>query len=156
MKQNHHLKNPTLSFTLVGLQFTFIGILIYLLFIQTAYLPNGVVVTLQILSGFIAIWAALHLQQKLHFNIVPDPMPNRALVDTGPYQYIRHPMYFSLLLFFTPEVVYQGSPDSVLTLLLLTAILVYKLHYEEQLLSQQVMLYKSYQHKTKKLIPFIY
>jgi len=159
--QHHHKhykqhSNPLLSFSLVTLQFAFIGILVYLLFIQPSYRINSIELTLQIVSSFIALWAALHLQQHWRFNILPDPRSNTKLVDTGPYQYIRHPMYFSILLFFTSSVAFQPTPDSILTLILLVATLFYKLHYEEQLLVEQVMKYRQYQRKTKKLIPFIY
>lgn len=148
--------NPLFSYSLVTLQFAFIGILLYLLFIQTPYVANGIALTLQILSTFIALWAALHLQKKGRFNIVPDPRPDCLLVDTGPYKYVRHPMYLSILLFFITTIAFQPTPDNMLTLVLLAAILVYKLNYEEQLLTQQVMGYRKYQHQTKKLIPFIY
>ncbi|GKT11075.1 MAG: hypothetical protein ISEC1_P0038 [Thiomicrorhabdus sp.] len=155
-QQNPHGNNPLFSYSLVTLQFTFIGLLIYMLFIQTPYIFNGTVLTLQILSAFIALWAALHLQQKGHFNIVPDPRPNAVLVETGPYKTIRHPMYLSILLFFGVTITFQPTADSILTLVLLAGILLYKLNYEEQLLVQKVMGYRKYQHQTKKLIPFVY
>ena len=160
MQRNRHPIKPgnnlIFSYSLIALQFAFIGILIFFIFIQTPYVMNVFALTIQILSGFIALWAVLHLQHNWRINILPDPRTGATLVQTGPYQYIRHPMYFSILLFFTTSVVSQPTPDSILVLVLLFAVLIYKLHYEEQLLVEQVMGYRKYQREAKKLIPFIY
>jgi protein-S-isoprenylcysteine O-methyltransferase Ste14 len=90
------------------------------------------------------------------FNIVPDPQQNITLITSGPYRYIRHPMYLSILIFFLPPVLAQPSFSILLTYGSLTFTLIIKLHYEEHLLKQVLSTYAHYQTHSKKLIPFIY
>jgi protein-S-isoprenylcysteine O-methyltransferase Ste14 len=113
------------------------------------------ILPLQLLAIFIGLWA-LKTMHIGHFNIVPDPMPEINLVTTGPYQYIRHPMYLSILLFFFPWVILHVSGISLLALGALVFTLLFKLHYEESLLVERLADYSVYQSKTKKLIPFVY
>ncbi len=151
LSQKTQFKHPLLSYSLVILQFTFIALLIWVL-------PWSIVwkiLPLQLLAVFIGLWA-LKTMHIGHFNIVPDPMPEINLVTTGPYQYIRHPMYLSILLLFFPWVMLHASLISLLALGLLVLTLLFKLHYEESLLEERLADYSFYQSKTKKLIPFLY
>lgn len=94
------MKHPFISFSLVSLQFSLIALLLLILPLSL----NGFVLTIEIIAILLGLWAvqAMHIG---HFNIVPDPMPDIELVTHGPYQFIRHPMYFSIILFF-----YRWSP----------------------------------------------
>lgn len=91
-----------------------------------------------------------------HFNIIPDPMPDIQLVTHGPYQFIRHPMYLSIIVFFLPMVLLDFSLGSIGLYMNLIFILLIKLSYEEYLLAQVLPDYPAYQAKTKKLIPFVF
>ena len=84
---------------LVGIQF---GTLVVLA--QQAW-STGQVASHQILiwlllgsSGAVGVWA-LSANQPGNFNIHPTPHQNGRLIDHGPYRWIRHPMYTSVLLF---------------------------------------------------------
>ena len=132
------------------MQFLLIGTLFFILPWQVIW----AIVPIQITAVAIGLWAvqAMHLG---HFNIVPDPMPEMRLVTTGPYQYIRHPRYFWILLFFMPMVALNANLSNLSALLLLISVLLVKLHYEERLLNERLTDYSRYQTKTKKLIPFL-
>ena len=144
-------KHPLLSYSLVTSQFSLIALLIWLLPWTIAWqtLP------LQLLAIVVGLWA-LKTMHIGNFNIVPDPREKINLVTTGPYQYIRHPMYLSILLFFFPWVMFHVSIISLITLGLLVLTLLFKLYYEESLLAERLPDYSLYQSKTKKLIPFFY
>ncbi len=151
LSQKTQFKHPLLSYSLVTLQFSLIALLIWVL-------PWAIVLQIlpfQLLAIFIGLWA-LKTMHIGNFNIVPDPMPKINLVTTGPYQYIRHPMYLSILLFFFPWVMLYASSISLFALGLLILTLLFKLHYEERLLVERLTDYSLYQSKTKKLIPFLY
>ena len=151
LSQISQFKHPLLSFSFVSLQFSMIALLLWIL-------PKGLdwqILPFQILAIFIGLWAVKTMRLG-HFNIVPDPMPEINLVTTGPYQYIRHPMYLSILLFFFPWVILHTSILSLTILGLLTLTLLFKLHYEESLLVERLADYRLYQPRTKKLIPFLY
>ncbi len=151
LSQKTQFKHPLLSYSLVALQFTFIALLIWVL----PWTIVWQILPLQLLAVFIGLWA-LKTMHIGHFNIVPDPMSEINLVTTGPYQYIRHPMYLSILLLFFPWVMLHATVISLLSLGLLTVTLLFKLHYEERLLVERLADYSLYQSKTKKLIPFLY
>jgi protein-S-isoprenylcysteine O-methyltransferase Ste14 len=109
----------------------------------------------QITAVILGLWAikTMHLG---HFNIVPDPMPDIELVTTGPYSKIRHPMYASILLFFSVMVIEHNSLITYAIYASLTLALVIKLSYEERLLKEQLPFYSLYQQKTKRLIPGVF
>jgi len=151
LSQNTQFKHPLLSYTLVTLQFSLMAGLIWVLPWNIAWqaLP------LQLLAIAIGLWA-LKTMHIGNFNIVPDPKQRMKLVTTGPYQYVRHPMYLSILLLFFPWVLLHASIISLFALGSLILTLLFKLHYEERLLVECLADYSLYQNKTKKLIPFIY
>lgn len=137
---------------LVVVQFTSMTILVgtgpvlslqpYLLALQLAAL---------VLGG----WAVLTVGIG-RFNIRPEPKPTAQLKTSGPYQWIRHPMYASLLLFFVVVVgMHPTWPRLAVYFLLLCNILI-KLGYEESLLMDHFPEYAVYRKQTAKLIPFIY
>ncbi len=148
--KNTHISHPFFSFALVTFQFAFIIALL----LTTSISFHPFAITINTAAAIIGLWA-LQTMHWGHFNIIPDPMPEIELVTTGPYQFIRHPMYFSIILFFLPLVLLNFSLLSVGLYINLTFVLLIKLHYEEYLLSQVVADYPEYQKRTKKLIPFI-
>ncbi len=158
MTQNSTLQHPILSLNLVTLQFSLIALLSYLLISQSHHLL--VLLSTAALIGYATAvilggWAVKTMRLG-KFNIVPDPQQNVTLITSGPYRYIRHPMYLSILIFFLAPVLFQPSLSVLLTYGLLAFTLVIKLHYEERLLRQALSAYSHYQTHSKKLIPFIY
>ncbi|MEA3406196.1 MAG: methyltransferase [Pseudomonadota bacterium] len=144
------LKHPFISFSLVILQFALIGVLLLVLPLSL----NPMVLLMQFFAIALGLWAVqtMHLG---HFNIVPDPMPEIELVTRGPYKYIRHPMYSSIILFFFPLVVLNLDWLSLSLYANLCIILFIKLSYEEHLLVESLPDYEDYQQISKKLIPYI-
>ncbi|MDX1351513.1 MAG: methyltransferase [Thiomicrorhabdus sp.] len=145
-----NIKHPFISFSLVASQFS----LIALLLLQLPLSFHPAVLAIEAFAVFIGLWAvqAMHLG---HFNIVPDPMPDIELVTDGPYRFIRHPMYFSIILFFLPLVVVDSSWIGLALYAALILALFIKLSYEESLLIEKLPHYQIYQQQTKKLIPFL-
>jgi protein-S-isoprenylcysteine O-methyltransferase Ste14 len=79
------------------------------------------------------------------------------VITTGPYQYVRHPMYFGVIVLFNSIPVALGSlwtliPSSVLTLLILI-----RTYLEDKTLREELEGYNSYAEKVKyKIIPGIW
>ena len=146
------LLHPWYSYGLVSAQFGFIALLL------AATYPWQITdwsFPVHILGAILGLWAlkTMHLG---HFNIIPDPMPHLQLVTTGPYAFIRHPMYASILIFFLPFPILHSTPISWLVFALLGMTLLLKLHYEEHLIRHKISDYKIYQSHTKKLIPWVF
>lgn len=143
------------SSALVSFQFIAIGLLIIELYFNHPLQLHPFPLLLQLIAIGVGIWAMFTIGLN-NFNIRPDPKPHFTLITHGPYHYIRHPMYFSLLLFFGVAIVQQFSFSALSSFAALLITLLVKLHYEEQLLNQQHPDYSGYRQHTKRLIPFLY
>ena len=118
-------------------------------------LPGNILLLLLdgIAIGF-GLWAASLM--NFQFNIVAEPKPTEPLLRTGPYKFIRHPMYAAVLLATFSWTLSALSIFNLTLWVLLLVIIVIKINYEEKLLATSHPEYPVYQAQTKKLVPFIY
>ena len=79
------------------------------------------------------------------------------LITSGPYGFIRHPIYLGEILYFLSIPMIFGSIYGFIIMLVLIPMLIHRIIVEERVLvSKFGHEYIEYTHKTKKLIPFIY
>lgn len=95
-------------------------------------------------------------EMKFRFNIVPELLENSSLVTSGPFKYVRHPIYTSLIFMTLILIINDFSFLRFAVWLILVAVLNVKLNYEEKILAREFPDYIFYKSKSKKLIPFIY
>ena len=112
-------------------------------------------VWLEIMAIYLATWAFLRFDLR-QLRIAPDPAHGARLITHGPYRWIRHPMYSSVLLLTLAVVLSHPTVARVVAWLVLLADLLAKLRYEEVLLARRFPEYSQYRKRTKKLIPFVY
>ncbi len=91
-------------------------------------------------------------------NLTPLPKPRDAgtLVTTGLYRFVRHPIYFGVIVMALGWVL---CVQGLLTLLYAAALVVFfdiKSRREEQWLRERFPEYADYQRRVRKLVPFIY
>lgn len=91
-----------------------------------------------------------------NFSVYPEPKPQAILITSGPYQYIRHPMYVSLVIMMAGIALYNFHWLNGLGLIIVTLAVICKTHIEEELLYLHFSKFSEYQQKTKRLIPYIY
>ena len=78
----------------------------------------------------------------------------QTVVSTGPYAYVRHPMYAAALLLFVGASLLLGSWYGVLVGLLLEAGIARRAVLEEQTLREELSGYEEYQGKVRyRLVP---
>ena len=94
-------------------------------------------------SLFLACWA-IKVMRLGHFNIRPAIKEGAILVTHGPYRYIRHPMYASVLLAGTGLLLITFSWLRFCAFILLWVVLYLKLRIEEKLLIRHFPEYASY------------
>lgn len=126
----------------------------------SAQLENFSVVTalaliLIFLSAVLALWA-LYSMRFQTFSIMPRPVSNGVLCQSGPYSSIRHPMYTAIIAACAGFVLLYGDLGKGISLVALTAVLIAKLNLEEHLLLEKYDEYRAYQQKTARLVPGLY
>ncbi|HUC87007.1 MAG TPA: isoprenylcysteine carboxylmethyltransferase family protein [Candidatus Saccharimonadales bacterium] len=115
-------------------------------------LAGGFIIFL--LGIFLAIWARLYLGKNWGMPMTQKQDPE--LVTSGPYQYIRHPIYSGILLAALGSAL--ASSIFWLTIFAIMGIyFIYSAVAEERLMTKQFpKVYPMYKSKTKMLIPFVF
>lgn len=146
------MKQGWFSAFLVGVQFFCI---ILLLLTGPVLASHPLMLGMQIIAFTLGGWAVIIVGPG-RFNIRPDPKPSALLVTSGPYQWIRHPMYTALLTFCSALVGSDFSWTRVAIFALLLGNMLVKLDYEESLLLERFPGYAAYRARTSRMIPFLY
>jgi protein-S-isoprenylcysteine O-methyltransferase Ste14 len=101
--------------------------------------------------GF-AIWARYHLGEYWSARITIKV--DHKLIDSGPYAYIRHPIYSGILLALIGTALAVGNWRGVIAFFLILAVYVLKARREESLLTRELgETYQEYKNRTGMLIP---
>ncbi len=135
---------------LVAVQFACLGYLAA----TGPLIAAGLWLALEVAGVALGVWAALTM--RLRVNVTPAVRPGSSLIETGPYVWIRHPMYAALLLTGLALVLNAPTPARWAIWALLAANLVAKLLYEERLLVAAFPHYAAYQRRTHRLIPWLF
>ncbi len=111
------------------------------------------IVVLALGLGF-AVWARLHL--GANWSSAVTVKDQHTLIRSGPYRYVRHPIYTGLLLGVVGTAIVIGQWRGVASLVIAFAALVYKSRIEERRMEQTFPEYADYRRTTPALIPFLY
>ncbi|ALE51883.1 hypothetical protein SP60_00580 [Candidatus Thioglobus autotrophicus] len=90
-----------------------------------------------------------------NLNIMPTLKKSHQLRTNGIYQFIRHPMYTSVLLLCLALMLSNVHYISQVVMLILLIDLILKSRFEEKLLIERFENYPAYQQKTGRFIPFL-
>lgn len=135
---------------LVALQFALILLLAFPL--PLAMLSSAAAMLLLAAGVLLGLWT-LCFNRIGNFNIRPEPKPGTTLVTTGPYRYVRHPMYVAVLLVMAPFAFLSGEPVRIVFWFLLLAVLWKKSSVEERVLMQRFDGYGRYRESTGRFLP---
>lgn len=111
-----------------------------------------------LLSGAAAalgIWTLGH-NRLGNFNIHPAPKISGVLVTSGPYRWIRHPMYTTVLIGAAALALVPGTALAWLVWSALAVVLFVKLTLEERWLRARYANYDKYKSVSKRLLPWIF
>lgn len=106
------------------------------------------------LSSVVGVWA-LSANRPGNFNIHPTPHQNGELIQHGPYRWIRHPMYTSLLLFGAALAMAVMSLSAWLLWALLAGVLMSKALLEERWMTRKHPAYTAYLARSRRFIPYL-
>jgi protein-S-isoprenylcysteine O-methyltransferase Ste14 len=113
----------------------------------------------QALAVVVMIWARRSFQSG-QFSIHAEPQSSQMFSSTqmfssGPYHFIRHPMYASALVIIWAGILGHLSPLNLVIGFIVMTVVFIRVTVEEQYLRTYYPDYIAYAHKTKRLIPFL-
>jgi protein-S-isoprenylcysteine O-methyltransferase Ste14 len=107
-----------------------------------------------ILGTVIALIAAINLGKNL--TPLPRPKENAELIQHGLYRFVRHPIYFGVIVLTIGWGLIQQSALVWLYVIVIAIFFDIKSRKEEQWLVERFSNYAGYQGRVRKLIPWIY
>ncbi len=109
------------------------------------------------LVGFAIVSATIY-QNAFAIPIVEDQTERgQVLIDTGPYAYLRHPMYFGVLPFLAGIALWLESYASLIATSVILVILIARIVVEEKVLRKTLPGYTEYMEKVRyRLVPFVW
>jgi len=125
-----------------------------LLLRRSLFARGPIPIALQSVAAALMLWARLTFRGR-SFHAGANPTPG-GLVTTGPYRFVRHPIYTAILLFVWAGVTANGTILSVLTAIVATAAVAVRIGAEEALVLETYPEYADYARTTKRIIPFIF
>lgn len=103
----------------------------------------------------LAVWTLAHNRMG-NFNIHPEPKSSGELITSGPYRWIRHPMYTTVLMGAAALAWMPGTALAWLVWAALVVVLFVKLTMEESWLRKHYSSYEAYERVSKRLLPWIF
>lgn len=140
------------SIFLVTVQFVCLVILVIPL-LQKDISPLAFLI---VITGVALGSSAFYAMRTSKFHAMPDVDKKAILITSGPYKYIRNPMYSSLLIIGLGLVLLEPRPLMFIVYSILVIDLIAKSNYEEKLLIRHFSAYRLYIKSTYRLVPFIY
>jgi protein-S-isoprenylcysteine O-methyltransferase Ste14 len=124
----------------------------------TSQFPKMILLSCGISIGLISILFMLIAAINLGKNLTPLPCPkdNAQLVQSGLYRYVRHPIYFGVLLAAFAWLLIYPNAYILLYAIGLFFLFDIKARREEVWLVERFPAYQDYQTKVKKLVPGVY
>ena len=141
-----------IAFVLLGPGELFQGSILKERFVPKEPWVKGLGLALAALGVFIACWSRQILGRN--WSSVVQLKQDHDLVDSGPYRYVRHPIYTGLLLAFVGTALKVGDWRGLIAVAIVLVSFWRKLRVEERWLTEQFgPAYVAYMQRTKALIP---
>jgi protein-S-isoprenylcysteine O-methyltransferase Ste14 len=137
--------------------------LIFMSFDAVRFHWSGLPIWLEVVGAIVLLWSFYLLFLTFRENAYLSPVVRiqeergHTVVSTGPYQYVRHPMYSAMIVFVVGTSLLLGSGYGLLVGLLFIVVLARRAVLEERTLREKLYGYAKYMTQVKyRLIPFIW
>lgn len=139
--------------SLIALGIVLTGVL-YLVDKNYILSTNPVSITIQACAFGLMIWARLTFGVR-SFNATANATTGK-LITNGPYHWLRHPIYASIIYFFIASTISFPFLGTVIGVGLIVIGLFARMILEEKSLLVAYDDYAEYSKKTKRIIPFVF
>jgi protein-S-isoprenylcysteine O-methyltransferase Ste14 len=126
---------------------------IVLLFRGTLFARSPVGIGLQIAGLALVLWARATFGMR-SFHATARPTEG-GLVTTGPYRFVRHPIYAGVMLIIWAGVLTHGGMLDWILAGVITIGTFVRLIAEERLVTMRYPEYADYARRTRRLVPFV-
>ena len=132
----------------------FVLTMLYLLISGNLLSSSPLVIAIQVLALALGIWARRTFQAG-QFSTGAETKEGQLLMN-GPYKFIRHPIYTTVLTLVWSSVIGHPSLITFIISLAMTVVTVIRIATEEQFLRARYQGYSGYSRATKRIVPFIF
>lgn len=108
---------------------------------------------LQIAGVLLMVWARVTFGLR-SFHYAANPTSG-GLVTTGPYRFVRHPIYSAVLLVVWTGIAANWSLHAAALGLVVTLMTALRILFEESLVVERYPEYAAYALRTRRVIPFV-
>lgn len=141
-----------MSRVLVILQFLTIGLLLW----PPRVAENARLAIALFATGAVVLAWTLTANRPGNFRVRPEPKAGARLATTGPYRWVRHPMYAASLLMMAGAALWGPLAWKAPVWLILAGVLIAKARREERGLLTQFPEYAAYRERRRFLIPGVW
>jgi protein-S-isoprenylcysteine O-methyltransferase Ste14 len=127
--------------------------------VQWRVIPDGIApgllgIIITIIGLGFAVWARIHLGRN--WSSRPGIKVDHKLIRSGPYQFVRNPIYTGILVGYAGTAIVIGELWAFLLILLIMAVFLMKIREEEKFLLEEFgESYAQYSKEVRALIPYI-
>jgi|SRR6476659_8869802 len=130
-----------------------VGGAIYLAYNEYIFTENIVMITIQVLAAILMVWSRITFGLR-SFHASANTTKG-ALITSGPYQFLRHPIYASVIYFFTASLIAFPILKVLLAIFAIFFGLLIRMILEEKFLMNAYPAYANYCKKAKRFIPYL-
>jgi protein-S-isoprenylcysteine O-methyltransferase Ste14 len=153
-------QRPVQRFIMLGASVGFIGLLVLPALdyrFKWSAVPPAVVVLGDVLFALGFGFIARVYRENTYTSATIEVAEGQRVITTGPYAFVRHPMYASGLVYVVGTPLALGSYWGFLALAFMLPFLLWRLVDEERLLARDLPGYADYQKKVQyRLVPFLW
>jgi protein-S-isoprenylcysteine O-methyltransferase Ste14 len=122
-----------------------------------SFVPVAVIIAADVVVFCGYIFFFLVLRENSYASRVVEVEKEQKVISTGPYAYIRHPLYSAVLLIYLFSPLALGSFWALIAMIPLPFVLILRIKNEESLLKKELAGYEEYTGKVRyRLIPGIW
>lgn len=131
-----------------------VAALLALFILRALFSPSPIVIGVQAAAVALMIWARITFGMR---SFHPGANTTEgALITSGPFRFIRHPIYAAVIYFALAGMLSRFSVFSLLAFAALVAGVFIRIHQEEHFLTKTYAEYAAYAKKTKRIVPYVF